>query len=284
LYDYRNRFYHPGLGRFLQPDPIGFAGDSSNLYRYCGGDPVNRRDPSGLEDFPEEIKRSDNGTDPFGWPTTDRVVVDAPYDWSQGSFEPVGPGGLESLNQGGGHNTGEGGGHFLANLPPLPRDSSGKGTVPSAPKSTQGFWTDMSGLPTGPNINILTDAWLRRVLGQVYQDILDFEYGDDIRPGELDWRFFMSRYDTEFYGNSVFRYEGQYENLRGTWVGFQVNYIGVGEGFAGHSVSRSGMADWVGWWNYREYQLPFVSAEVEGKMMWAELGYDYFSARFAGGR
>ncbi len=49
LYDYRNRFYSPELGRFLQPDPIGFAGDGSNLYRYCGGDPVNRTDPSGLK-------------------------------------------------------------------------------------------------------------------------------------------------------------------------------------------------------------------------------------------
>jgi RHS repeat-associated protein len=51
LYDYRNRFYHPILGRFLQSDPIGFGGDDANLYRYCGGDPVNRRDPSGLLDI-----------------------------------------------------------------------------------------------------------------------------------------------------------------------------------------------------------------------------------------
>jgi len=48
LYDLRNRFYSPDLGRFLQPDPIGFAGDPTNLYRYCGGDPVNNTDPFGL--------------------------------------------------------------------------------------------------------------------------------------------------------------------------------------------------------------------------------------------
>jgi RHS repeat-associated protein len=48
FYDNRNRFYHPGLGRFLQPDPIGFAGDSANLYRYCGNNPANWSDPSGL--------------------------------------------------------------------------------------------------------------------------------------------------------------------------------------------------------------------------------------------
>jgi RHS repeat-associated protein len=48
LYDYRNRMYQPELGRFLQPDPQEFAAGDYNLYRYCGNDPVNRRDPMGL--------------------------------------------------------------------------------------------------------------------------------------------------------------------------------------------------------------------------------------------
>jgi RHS repeat-associated protein len=48
LYDLRNRFMSPDLGRFLQADPIGFKGDASNLYRYCGNDSVNRTDPDGL--------------------------------------------------------------------------------------------------------------------------------------------------------------------------------------------------------------------------------------------
>jgi RHS repeat-associated protein len=52
LYDMRNRFYSPALNRFLQTDPIGFAGDALNLYRYCGDDPVDRSDPMGLEDIP----------------------------------------------------------------------------------------------------------------------------------------------------------------------------------------------------------------------------------------
>jgi RHS repeat-associated protein len=49
LYDDRNRFMSPDLGRFLQPDPIGFKGDGSNLYRYCGNDWANRSDPMGLQ-------------------------------------------------------------------------------------------------------------------------------------------------------------------------------------------------------------------------------------------
>jgi RHS repeat-associated protein len=46
-YYYKARFYHPKLGRFFQPDPIGY-GDRMNMYAYVGGDPVNRTDPSGL--------------------------------------------------------------------------------------------------------------------------------------------------------------------------------------------------------------------------------------------
>ncbi len=48
LYNYRTRTYSPSLGRFLQPDTIGHAGDAYNIYRYCANNPVNATDPSGL--------------------------------------------------------------------------------------------------------------------------------------------------------------------------------------------------------------------------------------------
>ncbi|MEN3369491.1 MAG: hypothetical protein V7609_1634 [Verrucomicrobiota bacterium] len=49
IYEYRNRAYHPGLGRFMSEDPLGFEAGDANLFRYCGNDSVNGSDPFGLE-------------------------------------------------------------------------------------------------------------------------------------------------------------------------------------------------------------------------------------------
>jgi len=48
FYENRARAYHPGLGRFMSEDPMGFSAGDANLYRYCGNDPVNGADPTGL--------------------------------------------------------------------------------------------------------------------------------------------------------------------------------------------------------------------------------------------
>ena len=42
--------YNPTLGTFIQRDPIGIASGDPNFYRYCGDNPVNRTDPTGLMD------------------------------------------------------------------------------------------------------------------------------------------------------------------------------------------------------------------------------------------
>jgi RHS repeat-associated protein len=48
LYDYRARYYHPGLSRFVSEDPLEFLGGDPNLYAYVGNQPTALTDPSGL--------------------------------------------------------------------------------------------------------------------------------------------------------------------------------------------------------------------------------------------
>ncbi len=46
-YYYRARYYNPAIGRFLQPDPIGYN-DGLNIYAYVHNNPVMNVDPSGM--------------------------------------------------------------------------------------------------------------------------------------------------------------------------------------------------------------------------------------------
>lgn len=51
LYHYRMRYYDAGVGRFVSRDPVGIWGDpgqKGNAQSYCGNNPVNRTDPTGL--------------------------------------------------------------------------------------------------------------------------------------------------------------------------------------------------------------------------------------------
>jgi len=43
-----HRYYDPGTGKFVNRDPIGYAG-GENLYGFAGGNPVNESDPSGFD-------------------------------------------------------------------------------------------------------------------------------------------------------------------------------------------------------------------------------------------
>jgi len=94
LYDMRNRFYSPDIGRFLQPDPIGFRG-GNNLYRYCGNNPVTRWDPFGLQ---VPIITESKGT-----PETERVTVVGRDPETVGGGGGPGGGGGGGGEGGGGH-------------------------------------------------------------------------------------------------------------------------------------------------------------------------------------
>ncbi|GIW86678.1 MAG: hypothetical protein KatS3mg108_1002 [Isosphaeraceae bacterium] len=80
LYDYRNRWYDPKAGVFVEQDPLGFAAGDANLSRYVGNAPTIYADPMGLayeendEVDPERRMRRVDGSkarmNPRGWERT----------------------------------------------------------------------------------------------------------------------------------------------------------------------------------------------------------------------
>jgi len=55
FYYYRNRYYSPVLGRFLQRDPAGYQ-DGMSLYLFAGSSPLLRLDFLGLDDVPHWVE------------------------------------------------------------------------------------------------------------------------------------------------------------------------------------------------------------------------------------
>ena len=123
----QQRYYDPDVGRFLTPDPIGFAG-GLNLYAYCGNDPVNRVDPLGLapgapkpEDSPKNPNAGNSGSvGEFGGlrPVTNYSMPSGPtHDFIPGCLDngvqfagqiPCGGGGGSGRGSGGGGRQGWG--------------------------------------------------------------------------------------------------------------------------------------------------------------------------------
>lgn len=136
IYDFRNRMYHPALGGFMQPDPLRFGGGDANLFRYCGGDPVNESDPFGLEggapSKPDPQKRVDGNTGNGGVMTANGVEV---IDTALPDYDPTAGDGHRDIGaldrvgaaagEGSSRDTGSGGGEGtlyaqLARPMPLP--------------------------------------------------------------------------------------------------------------------------------------------------------------------
>jgi RHS repeat-associated protein len=71
------RDYHPGIGRYVEPDPIGLAG-GINLYPYVLNNPINWVDPFGLDTWPYSWK----GWGIIGLPAGAIIAGWTPVGWA----------------------------------------------------------------------------------------------------------------------------------------------------------------------------------------------------------
>ena len=98
----RNRYYSPGLQRFISEDPIAFAGGDPNLYAYVYGNPVDLVDPAGLKAWSgsDHIPASfgTHPNDQVAWlrPNTDPRCIYAPGASAYNSYPPAGCGSRKS--------------------------------------------------------------------------------------------------------------------------------------------------------------------------------------------
>jgi RHS repeat-associated protein len=85
-----HRHYDPTLGRYLQPDPLGFV-DGPSVYAYVAGNPISRMDPSGLFLAPVHIGITTGALilmgDLWNFPSLPLDVAGVDFDWGSQSPE-----------------------------------------------------------------------------------------------------------------------------------------------------------------------------------------------------
>ena len=79
-YDFTARWQYPMAGAFTSPDALAYRKPWNSPYAFCGGDPINRTDPTGLNDFFHKGKKigSDGIDNGAIWVVPDDVKKDSP--------------------------------------------------------------------------------------------------------------------------------------------------------------------------------------------------------------
>ncbi len=99
IYHDKARAYDPGLGRFVQVDPAGYA-DNLIAYAYVGDDPVNGRDPSGLQAVIDRTTIHYNAGPEGLAPPEELVVTSTGKDFgTQGASTLATPGGASEEHE-----------------------------------------------------------------------------------------------------------------------------------------------------------------------------------------
>jgi RHS repeat-associated protein len=260
LYDMRNRIYFPRWGRFLQSDPIGFSGGDANLYRYCGNDPVNNADPTGLSVREPPPKRP---RDAWFTPTGTHIPLTGEYAERMGYGSD-----LNSFS------------NFLRDFAPsgfsssasfgdLARNAySAAGLTPEG-LSFASFGRDRRDRSRPEGSTELSDRELLRELRALRAEVAAANVQNMSRR---EFIAYMAYLDTSFYGPQNYTYTGTLRDMRGTYSGYEVNYIGIGMGAAARGWSTDQMAAAIFMWKFQY----FPDGLRGGEFRWGEVGYNFY--------
>ena len=93
LYYDHARYYNSVVGRFVSPDPKGFAAGDTSLYRYVGNCPTDRVDPTGMVWWIPDVYLEGQTRRGTGYPWIAGPNNDSGHHaWTAFNFESYAPG------------------------------------------------------------------------------------------------------------------------------------------------------------------------------------------------